>query len=100
MIRITLDRDAASERIASVGFFARADGIVTDDATLSVGAANSSAWIFTFLIDTGQVGRAIAVADTFGPAVGHRADHAVLTTALGLVTNHLTFGIGTWTKIR
>ena len=87
--------NAASEWIASVGIFTRADGIVADNAALGVRTANSGARIFAFLIDAGLIGWTVAVTDAFRPAIGNRTDHAILTAALGLIAHHLTLGIRT-----
>lgn len=96
IISITLNRDAIPEWIASVGFLTRANRVVTNHTTLSVVTANSWARIFTLLIDTSQVGRAVAVAYTFRPAVGHCSDHTVLTSAQRSVVDALTFRVGSY----
>lgn len=86
--------NAVSEWVACVRFFASTDWVVTDDSTLSIGTTHSRARIFTFLVIAGQIRRAVAVANTFGSAIGRRTDHFVLTATLSLVIYNLALGIG------
>lgn len=68
---------------------------MTDDTTMSISTTHSRARIFTLLIIAGQIRRAVAVANTFGSAVGRRTNHFVLAATLGLIVDHLTLGIRT-----
>ncbi len=79
------------KRIPLESLWAAADGVVADDGTESIGAADTDAGVHTFPPNTSQVSLAVAVLDTFRPAVGRIAHIAILAGAdAGAIQDALT----------
>lgn len=72
--RLTRARVASSEGIADVVANANTVGRVHDDSALSVETAGAGARVAALLVDTGQLVRAVAIADALRSTVGWGAE--------------------------
>ena len=69
------------ERVSLISRWTGADGLVVEGVADGVDAAGTLAGVETLLPDAGQVGRALAVDEALGVAVGRSAEVALLTAA-------------------
>lgn len=86
---------ALDKRIASFVTRTTADGIVVDNSAFGILSTDSSAGIFTLLIDTSLSRLAIGIEETFGPATGWNAQISGLTRASWTAIDFTTDAIRT-----
>lgn len=90
---LTFFENALSERITGVAAETGTHGSVTDDIAVGASPAGSSARIFAFLIDTGQLAKALAIANAFGTTVWWTAREFWQTGAGRRIVDHLTLRV-------
>ena len=91
----TLDEVAAREWISLIARLTCADRLVTVNVTHGVSAARTATRAGALVTLAGQVGGAVSVDNTLGPAVGRSTDHTHSARAHGTFLNHATLRVGT-----